>query len=215
MAKIPNKITLTLERLQSIYDELRPVAYQNRLDGNLTEEQLNDASIDCCLTDIDLIKWQGSSPGFAFSGIWYGNPELLKDIYAKAVELDEADGHLDGQISMGEGRTGLTFHTGSEKTAENDWRGIITPYKMGIFTITVTFGHDPNESTGTAWVIEREGLGNGMYRYWVITNAHVVDRYDDDETSHKIRLTDDGGSAYVGNDIMIYFLRLVLVLMKE
>lgn len=184
---MPKTLSLSVENLQEIYSLLQTVAAQNLADGNCTVEEkklIEVNKIDFFLTQGDLSKWNGDVPGFSLNGIWHGDFQTLKAVYDKAVELDRSDGSFDGKIERKYGVVDITVE-GPKKT---NWSEMIRPYKESVFPIKRTTADDTGNGQGTAWIIEKEDLGNGEYRYWCITNAHVVNKFDQQELKYTIEL---------------------------
>ncbi|HLD44287.1 MAG TPA: S1C family serine protease [bacterium] len=53
------------------------------------------------------------------------------------------------------------------------WGTMIGKYQDSVLAIKTVSRFGAGQ--GTAWVVEKEDLGNGLFRHWCITNAHVVD----------------------------------------
>jgi len=167
-------IKIPSSKIKEYYQTLRDVA---NLEVN-NQKSFADSGIDTVLTRQDLFKYK-ESPTFKMNPIFRHDYSVLKAIYQKAVQLDQADGKLDGNIQ----RTGpkeITIEIGKEKQ-NNGWSKIVAPYLDSIFPLLTSGPRGMDQSSGTTWIIEREEISDGKYRYWCITNAHVIDNMINEE----------------------------------
>lgn len=193
---MPNTISVTRAQLQDIYVQLQPFARAQLGDGNCSDEQLariKALNIDLFFTDIDLIK-SPETPRFLLNKIWYGDAAFLKSVYALAVKLDQEDGVFDGTIAKGPEPAALIEIPVTEMAQKTiDWKPLAILYLPSIFPFHRIARNANGDGNGTAWVIERLSLPHGGYRYWIITNAHVVDQRWSDVDKYKVDITTPRG----------------------
>lgn len=174
------ELNIPREQLQKIYDYLKPMASQNKRDGtaSLTDiENAEQVGVDLFLSDADFDAARdlakNFSTGFQINGVWYGNHQQIAFFYDFAVRQDKNDGTFDGKITSPSENFTLVLPEFPGMGNVQEWNALIAPYLDSIFQITKVSINDTK--VGTAWIVEKESLGNGQNRYWIITNAHVVD----------------------------------------
>ncbi len=171
---MPETIKISSHKIKEYYQILREVANQEVTN----QETFATSGIDTVLTQQDLFAYK-EQPTFKMSPLFRHEYQVIRSIYQKAIELDQTDGKLDGNIQQTKSKE-ITIEIGKEKQ-DNGWNKIVAPYLDSIFPLLGSGPRGMDESNGTTWIIEREDLGNGTYRYWCITNAHVIDNILEEE----------------------------------
>ena len=180
-----NIITISTEQLKDFYDQFIPIANSNFSDGTALEQDIRaaeTAGIDLFLTERDMIAFSSVTDekiGISLNGVWYGKTKHLQAIYAKAVALDREDGSFDGVIQTDQAEFEIELGQG---VLDFDWEPVVAPYLGSILPITTTSLEGDWE--GTFWILDKEDLGDGQYRYYGTTNAHVVDKDARTELRH-------------------------------
>lgn len=184
-------MTISLADLQDLYNGLQPIANRHRFDGTATELDMSSIPemLDIFLSEADVND--GGLPDSLRQKLFnhhITNFETLRAFYAAAIDLDRTDGVLNGQI-----QSSLTDFEIALPVSELpiDLSTRLAPYHSSIFEIIKsTNGH--GNYAGTYWIVDREALPNGQWRYWGLTNAHVVDDVNQQELFYKARNEVDG-----------------------
>ncbi|MBF0105740.1 MAG: trypsin-like peptidase domain-containing protein [Deltaproteobacteria bacterium] len=119
----------------------------------------------------------------------------LSKFYNQMVSLDKKDGRIDGKIVSLPSEILVL-----DKTA-SIWDNIKDQWGS-VFSVDLKT-QSGIKTAGTAWIADKEQTADGAYRYWVISNAHVVDLSQRQEfsrtlTNHKTKKTYE--TTLVGGD---------------
>lgn len=104
--------------------------------------------------------------------IFIRKDELLVKVYQALRRLDAEDGQLDEKICVPpEQRIVLV-----PETATVSLSGVFHEHlSRAVFEITTTFAPNKDIGWGTAFIIRRDRVGDGRWRYLLVTNSHVVE----------------------------------------
>jgi S1-C subfamily serine protease len=179
------KVNLSVTKLQAIYDFLKEFAHVDQ------KQNRDTSSVPKRLSYEELAKYRAVCPALENCSqivTQYSNGQL-RSIYNQLLGFDRADGSFDGRLDKARDAK-LTI-----EIPEKDMNAtrVVRPYIPGIFAISIKLA-DGSEREGTAWIRERENLGGGTFRYWLITNAHVADVREWEEASFKLKTKIDGKS---------------------
>lgn len=188
MSSTKSSVEISAKDLQKIYDVLKPAANLVRMNGNVSEDdkkKFEKAPVDLFLSETEATQYATQTSqqtfGFKWDRTWYGDAETLSEVYSQIVKIDQADGKFDGLIEKRDAPYSLFLQNQSDV----NWNIITEPLVAGVFDIDTESKR--KNSGGTGWIIEKEVLANGVYRYYIATNAHVADNIADHELSWKIQ----------------------------
>lgn len=194
------------QSLQSIYNELKPVAHAVKFNGNYTDEGrtlYESAGIDPFLTPEDFFAYNSNSQNpplnIKIGGIHVGDSNTLIAIYNQALQFDAQDDNFDGKIAQAP--EALLDITVDELEPQTDWQSIFAAASPSIFPIVVTTQKSSGE--GTVWIVEAESLPGNKTRYYGITNSHVVDDDHQNEIGYSIRVPSPSGNGDESIDVSL------------
>ena len=166
------------QNLQSLYNDLKLVANQVpeqptsadvAKDGFLIDQVLSQDDMTLAITKKTINRTALFFLEETTSGETIKHTSLhdLSLFYNGLIWLDLQDGAFDGVLSSIDEFTDIPI-------IEDPVVALVEQYRAGIFSVEMNTRSGSGWG-GTAWIINREELPDGKYKYDLISNAHVLD----------------------------------------
>lgn len=176
---------LSSTQYQPVYDQLKAIAARCDDDNKPlfgTPQTLTAATLSSCdlgsLTSAERSKLGIEMVNQSGVTISVRGDSVLQRLYEALYRLDGEDGKQDGTLSLQSAPSEiLVSESRGIEVAELFYRF----FSRAIFEISTTLAPDGSQSSGTAFIIRKERLGKGQYRYLLVTNHHVVEKADKQE----------------------------------
>ncbi|OVE80857.1 hypothetical protein BVY03_05185 [bacterium K02(2017)] len=176
------------ESLKNLYKDLQKIA-NIIADGDTTKINTPQPNQDTFLSQDDMTIWlQGQENPQearkklfftdANTGIKHTKFSKLSRLFDALIKADMKDHKLNHQFTLANNHLILSE---TPKTMED----LVYEKLEGVLLIDVK-NKEQNKTQGTGWVYKREQLTDNTYRYWVISNAHVIDSKAHIETSYTL-----------------------------
>jgi len=165
--------------LNALYRRLQDVADRVKDQDQALDEPTRRASFDPILSTDDMTLSIVHEPKMRHSLFFVEAKPSGKKVkhtsfndlalfYTGLVWLDEQDGALDGVISSAKEFIEVPIIT-------NPMVHRVEQYRKGVFSVEVE-SRGQGRGYGTAWIVGRKSLGDGKYKYTLVSNAHVLNR---------------------------------------